>query len=405
MTDINAKNLDEVGAAIRTAMADKTSLDVIGTGSKRHLGCETNADAALNTSAMSGIIDYQPEELVMTVRAATPMREIESVLNAANQMLPFEPPDMGHILGQHSTGSGGSIGGIIATNLSGPRRLTAGAARDYLLGFEAISGRGERFKSGGKVMKNVTGYDLSKLMCGSFGTLAVMDEITLKTLPASETNISLLLHADSFSAAVKLIAEVFATPHEPGSAAILPQASAAEANLCSAKAGAGSAFTAVIRLEGIAPSVDDRLANLKALFGGEMLAKPSSDTLWRQIRDVQPLAELPQDIWKLSVAPADAPKIIAAMDSISDVSYFADWAGGLLWLSSPKSEQLGLTLRQALSGLHGGFAMLVRDVGATRRQIAPFQPLPPGMFDLHKRVKAAFDPLGVLNFGRMHASI
>ncbi|MEC7211619.1 MAG: glycolate oxidase subunit GlcE [Pseudomonadota bacterium] len=399
MTDFQVNNLGEVAEAVQQAMAEKARLEVRAAGTKRHLGRASNYDHVLDVSALSGIVDYQPEELVLTLRAGTPMNLVEAALADARQMLAFEPPSMTRILGEAQPGVRGTIGGVIAANLSGPRRLTAGAARDYRLGVEAVSGRGELFKSGGKVMKNVTGYDLSKLMCGSFGTLGVMDEITLKTLPAPETSRSLVIGADDIAGAVSAIAGIFASPHEPGASAILPSVIAAEEGVDS-----GSAFTIVIRLEGIEASVADRLGHLQEMTGGEALADQASVKLWQRIRDVQPLAEKPLDIWKVSCAPADAARVVGALESRLRVRMIIDWAGGLVWVAG-SSPQIGPALRKAVAGLQSGFAMLVRDVGATREKIAPFEPLAAGMFALHKRVKSSFDPLGVLNFERMHEGI
>lgn len=399
MSDFQVSNLGEVAEAVQQAMADKARLEVRAAGTKRHLGRIAGYDHVLGVSGMSGIVDYQPEELVLTLRAGTPMDVVETALADARQMLAFEPPSMTRILGEANQGVCGTIGGVIAANLSGPRRLTAGAARDYLLGFDAVSGRGELFKSGGKVMKNVTGYDLSKLMCGSFGTLGVMDEITLKTLPAPETSRSLLVKADDIAAAVSTIAGIFASPHEPGAGAILPAVIAAEEGVDS-----GGAYTIVIRLEGIEASVADRIGHLKAMTGGDELGQSASVRLWRRIRDVQPLAEKPFDIWKVSCAPGDAARVIDALDPRLEMRMILDWAGGLIWVAG-LSPQIGPALRKAVAGLDSGFAMLVRDVGVTCEKIAPFEPLADGMFALHKRVKASFDPLGVLNFERMHQGI
>ena len=216
---IKVTGLEDAAVAIADAMANQQHLNVQSMATKSALGRDVSYDTHLDVSAFTGIKDYQPDELILTVRAGTPMHEVEAALACANQMLAFEAPDLHKLLG---TQSAGTIGGALATNASGPRRLTAGAARDYLLGFDAISGRGERFKSGGKVMKNVTGYDLSKLICGSYGTLAVFDEVTFKTLPRPETNISLLFGCEDMTAAVAKIASVFASPHEPNAAAILP---------------------------------------------------------------------------------------------------------------------------------------------------------------------------------------
>lgn len=399
MTDFQVGDLGEAREVIQQAVAAKTRLELIGAGTKRHLGRIASYEAVLDASAMSGIVDYQPEELVLTLRAGTPMNIVEDALADARQMLAFEPPSMTRLLGEAKQGVRGTIGGVISANLSGPRRLTAGAARDFLLGFEAVSGRGELFKSGGKVMKNVTGYDLSKLMCGSFGTLGVMDEITLKTLPAPETSCSLLVGADTFADAVTRISGIFATPHEPGAAAIFPVAIAGEEGIDS-----GSPFTVVIRLEGIEASVSDRLGHLLDLTGGDSLTRTRSVKLWQRIRDVQPIAEKPFDIWKVSCAPSDAPKVVAALDPRFEVRVMADWAGGLIWVGG-SSAQIGPALRQAVAGLASGFAMLVRDVSVTREKVPPFQPLTGAHYELHKRVKASFDPLGVLNYERMHEGI
>ena len=399
MTDIFVSDLEQVRDAVQDAVSARSRLEVRAAGTKRHLGRIETYDAVLDVSAFSGIVDYQPEELVLTLRAGTPMDAVETALADARQILAFEPPSMTRILGEAAPGVCGTIGGVIAANLSGPRRLTAGAARDYLLGFEAVSGRGELFKSGGKVMKNVTGYDLSKLMCGSFGTLGVMDEITLKTLPMPETSRSLLVGHDSLADAVSGIAGLFATSHEPGAAAILPQGIAAGEGV-----DLGSRFTAVVRLEGIEASVTDRLGHLLMLSGGESLDHKRSVAVWRRLRDIQPLAEKPHDIWKVSCAPSDAPRVISALDPRLDIRLIADWAGGLLWIAG-NSPHIGPALRKVVAELDSGFAMLVRDVGVTRETTEPFQPLSGPVLELHRRVKASFDPLGVLNYQRMHEGV
>ena len=399
MTDIVVSDLEQVRDAVQDAVSAQSRLEVRAAGTKRHLGRIAAYDAVLDVSAFNGIIDYQPEELVLTLRAGTPMDAVETALADARQMLAFEPPSMTRILGEAAPGVRGTIGGVIAANLSGPRRLTAGAARDYLLGFEAVSGRGELFKSGGKVMKNVTGYDLSKLMCGSFGTLGVLDEITLKTLPMPETSRSLLVGHDSLADAVSGIAGIFATSHEPGAAAILPQGIAVEEGV-----DLGARFTVVVRLEGIEASVADRLGHHLTLTGGDRLDQDRSVALWRRLRDIQPLAEKPHDIWKVSCAPSDAPRVMSALDPRLDIRMIADWAGGLLWIAG-KSSRIGPALRKAVAELDSGFAMLIRDVAVTRETMEPFQPLSGPVLELHRRVKASFDPLGVLNYQRMHEGV
>jgi glycolate oxidase FAD binding subunit len=255
-------------------------------------------------------------------------------------------------------------------------------------------------------MKNVTGYDLSKLICGSYGTLAVIDEVTIKTLPRPETSLSLLFGCDDMKSAVAQIAAIFASPHEPGAAAILPQSVAATAGLDMA-----AAMIVVIRLEGIALSVEDRAAHLRHMGrrdrGGVVgtLPQAASEALWARIRDVDLLAHTSGDIWKLSCAPASAPAIVAAIESSFETTFYADWAGGLLWFAGPSGAEFGTALRAALMTHGGGHAQLLCDRALSKTNVPVFQPLPPAQASLTKRVKAAFDPLGVLNFGRMHNGI
>ena len=392
----SAHSLAEVSDIINAAIADDKRLEVRATGTKKALGRSIDYDGVLDVSKLTGVIDYQPEELILTLRAGTPLVEVEALLENANQMLAFDAPDYGRFLG---AGDAGTIGGIMVANMSGSRRLTVGAARDFMLGFEAVSGRGELFKSGGKVVKNVTGYDLSKLICGSFGTLAVVDEITLKTLPRPETSLSLLFPADEMASATKMIAEIFATPHEPGSAAILPRDVAKSAHI-----DMNAPMIIVIRLEGIAASVNDRASHLlNANSAGEKLVHSKSKNLWQKIRDVDLLAGIKGDVWKVSCAPSLAAGFLKKLGQQVEFTFYADWAGGLIWLSGASDANFGNAIRTALGV--DGFAMLMKHSGETDNQVSPFQPLASPMFDLHKRVKASFDPKSVLNFGRMHDGI
>jgi len=398
---IRVTSLDEAAEVIAAAMADKKKLGVTAGNSKAALGRQSVYDDVIDASAMCGIIDYQPEELVLTLRAGTLMTEVEDVVASAGQMLPFEVPDLSALLGSGSTGT---IGGVLSTNLSGSRRLTAGAARDYLLGFQAVSGRGEFFKSGGKVMKNVTGYDLSKLICGSYGTLAIVDNVTIKTLPRPETAISLLFGCNSMAAAVSMIASIFATAYEPNAAAILPAPAAHAATI-----EMDAAFVVVIRLEGIEVSVNDRAAHLAAVDLGSdevhRLEAAASALLWQQIRDVTLLPTQERAIWRISVAPAQSPAILDQIGARFDIDYFADWAGGLVWLSASGDASFATALRGAIESYGGGYAQRIIDRRSGFDDVPPFHPLSPTHLALHQRVKAAFDPLAVLNYGRMHAGL
>lgn len=402
MTTESPDHLDQLIAIIADAMAAGTALSVNGSASKSGWGYAV-ADARMVTlDRWAGIIDYQPEELILTVRAGTSMAEINAILAEKNQMLGFEPPDPSVLFAQKDAGNTGTIGGVLATNFSGSRRLTAGAARDFLLGFEAASGRGERFRSGGKVVKNVTGYDLSKLICGSFGTLAIMDEITLKTLPRPEISRTVLIPVADLATAVRQIAAIMATPHEPSAAAILPADIAGQAGYDS------DHMLIAIRFEGFDVSVNDRVNAMLSLYpDGHSIDDAASQTLWQAIGNTAFLADTDGDIWKLSCPPSAAPMVIDAVSEHWPLKYYADWAGGLLWLALPgeysqSDQSAGAILRQTLASHGGGFAQLIRDAGITRSFVPPFQPLSSPQMALHQRIKAAFDPKGILNPGRMH---
>jgi glycolate oxidase FAD binding subunit len=408
-TPLRPETLADILPIIAEAMATQQPLAVAGASTKSAIGYPVAAATLVQCDRWTGILDYQPEELVLTVRAGTPMAELTDLLESHQQMLAFEPPDPRPLFGGNHQGT---IGGVLASNASGSRRLTAGAARDFLLGFEAASGRGERFRAGGKVVKNVTGYDLSKLMVGSFGTLALMDEVTLKTLPRPETAISLTFPAAHFAEAQAIIAGIFATPYEPSAAAILPADMAQ-------KAGLSEVMQVVIRLEGFAVSVADRATHLLNRFDrGEKQGEAESRRLWQDICDTRLLADENADIWKISCPPSSGAEILATLEAEINSAdnpypYYADWGGGLIWMAAPSytpsKVAFGSILRDAVAQHGGGFAMRVRtadsDQGLTPVVVPPFQPLDAGRLALHQRIKAAFDPIGILNPGRMHQGI
>jgi glycolate oxidase FAD binding subunit len=346
----------------------------------------------------------------LTARAGTPIAEIEALVASRGQQLAFEPMDYAPLLGS-GTG-GGTIGGVLAANLSGPRRIKAGAARDHFLGVAAVSGRGETFKSGGRVVKNVTGYDLCKLIAGSWGTLAAMTEVTIKTLPRPETEATVAIAGLDDASAVRAMTAAMNSSCDVSGAAHLP-ASAARAIPAVETAAAGRALT-VLRLEGVAPSVAHRQAALVAIvqpFGGAMiLAEPSSQTLWRAIRDVLPFAAsrggIERPLWRISTAPARGAELAHAIAASADAEFLFDWAGGLLWASvaNAKGDAGAAAVRRAVAAC-GGHATLVRGSAALRAAVEPFQPQDTGLAALTRRVKAGFDPKGVFNTGRMWAGV
>jgi glycolate oxidase FAD binding subunit len=366
-------------------------------------------DLTLDLCALNGVTLYEPEELVLSARASTPLAEIEALVASNNQQLAFEPMRCGQILGI-SDGQA-TIGGALASNLSGPRRLTAGAARDHFLGFSAVSGRGETFKSGGRVVKNVTGYDLCKLMAGSWGTLAVMTDVTLKTLPKPETEATLLIRGLQPDAAIKAMTAAMNSNCNPSGAAHLPEDSAKGVPL-SEVSRAAAPITA-LRLEGFAPSVVHRRSALEQLLGGfgelTVLNADSSIRLWEAVRDVAPLAAKPnapeRPLWRISTTPARGAEIADRIAAQSQAQILFDWAGGLIWAELPASEDAGATLLSSAVADMGGHATLVRAPAAIRAKVNVFWRGDAALAALTKRVKESFDPKGVLNPGRMWAGV
>lgn len=403
------KPTDESGLVqlIRWAAAEEKTVELLGAGSKRGFGRPIDADLAIDLTGFGGIVDYQPEELVVTLRAGTPIAALDATLRQRGQMLPFEPADLGPLYGFEQQRA--TIGGIVGCNLSGPRRIKAGAARDHVLGVAGVSGMGEAFRAGGKVVKNVTGYDLSKLVTGSFGTLAALTEVTLKVLPLPEKTRTLLILGLDDRAAIDLLCEAAGSSYEVSGLAHLPR-DVAGRSLVDYVRRAGTATTA-IRIEGPAPSVAVRLEGLRKLADRrgalEELHGTNSAALWAEIRDVAPLLnDNAQAIWRLSVAPTEGPETIARLRRVlPDFASYYDWSGGLIWLSVPEADDAQSGRVRAAMPRAGGHATLIRASDEIRRRAALFQPETQALAALTRRVKAAYDPKGVLNPGRMYSGI
>ena len=397
----------EVEQAIKDAIAGGTTLEIVGRGSKRVIGRAAQWDMTLDLSALSGVTLYEPAELVLSAKAGTPLAEIEALLAANGQQLAFEPMDFGPLLG--TSADSATIGGVLAGNLSGPRRVKAGAARDHFLGVMAVSGRGETFKSGGRVVKNVTGYDLCKLLAGSWGTLAAMTDVTVKTLPRAETERTVLVLGPDAATAGKLMTAVMSSFADASAAAHVPSALVGR---IAAIAAAGASATA-FRIEGVAPSVAHRSALLEDLARSHgrlaMLEEPSSRELWRAVRDATPFAAAgpsgARDIWRISTAPASGTDVGRALVEGAEAEVLYDWAGGLVWAALPPSHDAASDLARSLVAERGGHATLIRAPAAVRAAVDVFQPEAPALAALTKRVREGFDPRGVLNPGRMWAGV
>src|SRR3984957_11520438 len=374
---IKPRDAKELRQAVEWALNDGGTLDVRGSGSKLALGKPMRCDQVLDLSGVSGVVDYAPEELVVTLRAGTALNEVETLLAQRNQMLAFEPPDLGPLLGLEA-GQGTLVGAVMG-NFAGSRRVSAGAARDHLLGFSGVNGRGEAFKSGGKVMKNVTGYDLSKLLAGSWGTLAVLGEVSVKALPPPDQTRPLLLPGLADDAAVKIMCAALGSPHDVSGAAHVGDRTA-------------------LRIEGVAPSVEARLKVLRDLLRGssakmEELGTLESRAFWREVRDVAPLkAAGDAVVWKISCPPAEGPAVVVRIKAKRPaVEAFYDWSGGLIWLALPASADADHEIVRRAVVPAGGHATLIRAPEAVRAAVPVFQPQPLPLAALASRVKESFD--------------
>jgi glycolate oxidase FAD binding subunit len=384
----------EIAEAVVAARAVHRPFAIGGGGTRARLGRPVEAETLLETRGLTGITLYEPAELVISARAGTRLAEIETVLKAKNQRLAFEPMDYRALFG---TSGEPTIGGVAACNISGPRRIQAGACRDHLLGLRFVNGCGEIIKSGGRVMKNVTGLDLVKLQCGAHGTLGIISEATFKVLPKPEYSGTLALHGLADEAGVAALCAGLGSPFHVTGAAHLP-----------AGMGASEALT-LLRLEGVKDSVDHRLAALAKLLAphgdGERLEPENADALWRSIRDAVPLAE-PREaaIWRLSVAPTHAPKIVSALSREVALRHFYDWGGGLVWLAvDAGSDARAGEIRAAVAG--AGHASLVRAPDEIRARVDVFEPLSAPLMKITRGIKLSFDPDRIINPGRMYAGV
>ena len=396
---IQPRDAKDVEAAVQWALAEGKTAEIVGHGSKRAIGRPAQTDLTLDLSALTGVTLYEPEELVLSAKTGTPLAEIEALLAANGQQLSFEPMDYAGILG--GVAGRGTIGGVLAANVSGPRRIKAGAARDHFLGFSAVSGRGETFKSGGRVVKNVTGYDLCKLIAGSWGTLAAMTEVTIKVLPRPETEQTLLVRGLEPARAIEAMTSAMGSSCDVSGAAHLPAGVAVRVE---AGVIAADAVTA-LRLEGFSPSVAERK---------RMLEAPGSRALWTAVRDVAPFAadrsnrsarQDEQPLWRISTAPSRGAELAAMIASAAQAQMFYDWAGGLIWVALGACDDAGAALVRRAVAAAGGHATLIRAPASARAAIDVFGPQDAAVAALTKRVKESFDPRGVLNPGRMWAGV
>lgn len=399
MTVVWVYNAQEAADTVKASLADGTRLALRGRDTKRGLGRPVDAERTLDISRLAGAVRYEPEELILTVKAGTPMTDIDAMLREHRQILPFEPPDWGPFFGAPDRRA--TIGGVLGADVAGPRRFKAGAARDALLGFSAVNGFGEVYKAGGRVVKNVTGYDLPKLMCGAFGTLGPLIEVTLKVLPAPEREETIILRGLTAPEGLRLLRGVAGEPLE---ATGLAHLSGELARHLEGTLGVADGLTA-IRFEGAKEAVEERVAILGERHrraGSRRLGAGVSHDLWKRIGQLDLLAREPGIVWRIATPPFAAAAIAAEIGP-NAVQY--DWAGALLWIVLDDVPHAHASLVRAVASRHQALATLFRAGDAQRATQGVFQPQEENLAKLTREVKAAFDPSAVFNFGRMYAGV
>jgi glycolate oxidase FAD binding subunit len=400
------RDAGDVEQAVRAAIASDQPLEIIGHGSKRLIGQPMATNALLDLSALNAVTSYEPNELIITVQAGAPLADVKSLIDSRNQHFAFEPVDTAALLG---TPGGGTIGGMIGAGLAGPRRIQAGGARDHLLGAHAVSGFGDSFKAGGRVVKNVTGYDLCKLLAGSWGTLAVMTEVTLKVMPRPESERTLVLRGLDDVAANRAMTAALGSPFDVSGAAHIPNSVFRDAGSGPGDLGSPREAVTLLRLEGITASAAHRaaaLAKVLSPFGtAEILEDAASVAIWNSVRDVEPFAARGTlgawPVWRIVCPPASGGALGEALarDTGGDVIY--DWGGGLIWAAvPPKADAQAALVRPRVDAV-GGHAMLLRASDQVRRNVEVFHPPKTGVAALSERVRLGFDPKSILNRGRM----
>jgi glycolate oxidase FAD binding subunit len=389
---------DEAAEIIRAHAQAGTPLNIAGGNTRSGFGNAVTAEHRLRSTALSGIVAYNPGEMVLTARAGTPLAEIEAALAKSGQTMTFEPMDHRPLMGASGEPT---IGGVFAANVSGPRRLISGAARDSLLGVRFVNGRGEAIKAGGRVMKNVTGLDLVKLMAGSHGTLGLITEVTFRVPPRPKSEATIVISGLNDAEAANAMAAAMALPVEVSGAAHLPMTVAW--TFLGNRLPEGEAT--VLRIEGLPASVATRaekLASAMSAFGPTaLLGEDDSAPLWREIRDVKPYADGGlRPVWRVSVAPSVGHQLVAALRLETGVDAFYDWQGGLVWMRMEADAEAAL-LRRFMAALGGGHATLMRAPHAMRAATSAFEPQVDAVALLSARVKEKFDPAGIFSPGKM----
>ena len=394
---------EEIAEIIKNCYKKSIPLEINGTKSKNKIGRNFQSEKTLDLSSYSGIIEYKPEELYIKVKAGTPLKEILEAIDKNNQQLAFEPIDFGFLFEGKS--NGGTIGGVVACNFAGPRRFKVGSARDHVLGFQGINGKGEIIKSGGTVVKNVTGYDLCKLVSGSYGTLTVLTELSIKVLPKSESSKTLIINNPHLKKAMEYLGTALSSSTDPSGGVFYPERF--ENNFVFNDLTHKGALTA-IRIEGPTNSVDQRISRLVkelSLLENEysVLDNFQTDLFWGKTRNLEVFSNLKNNLLRVIVPVSETLNVIQKLKKY-EINYFLDWGGNLIWL---ELEQISLKILREIKEItkeHSGYFTIIKledDLKAS----ADIFTIDPIKYKISEKIKKSFDPKRIFNPGKMYSGI
>ena len=406
------QNEKKVSEFVRQFYKSNIPIELVGSGSKRKIGKPLQCAKILNLSKLNGIIEYLPEELYIKVKACTPIDQIEEELKKNKQQLAFEPIDFGYLfLGKSDYGT---AAGQVACNISGPRRFKVGSVRDHVLGFRGVNGKGEIIKSGGKVVKNVTGYDLSKLVCGSYGTLVALTEITFKVLPSPKESTTLVIHNLKLETAVDLLGQAISSSNDISGATffpIEPKCTNCVMNIEKTfklnDLKYGGSFTA-IRIEGTKNSIDERKKNLKSELkiidhDVSILATYQSEIFWNKVKDLEVFSATTNNIIRIVIPPSQCIQLAYQLSSIKH-KYYLDWGGALIWMEACElTEEMFDSIKKKVVK-HGGYISMIKTSDHLPFVEEVFT-INMNRFNISQNIKKSFDPKRILNPGKMYTGI
>ena len=400
---LKPSNEDDLQQIIKHCYKKDLPIQIVGTGTKNEIGKKLQCAKILDMSNISGIIEYKPEELYITVKAGTPIKLVQDELRKNNQHLAFEPTNFSEIFKKDS--NEGTVGGTLSCNFSGSRRFKVGSGRDHILGFKGYNGRGEKIKSGGTVVKNVTGYDLSKLVTGSFGTLLVLSEITLKVLPLQTDIKTIIISGLALEHALGTMASSIASSNDPSGVVFYP--GSLRNNFVFNDLTHQGSITA-IRIEGTKASTEQRIDNLFKNLNLEetkttILDSTQSEIFWEDTRALKVFSKNQKNILRAVVPPSETVNLINRL-KIFHPSYFIDWGGSLIWLeldylSNQKIDQIRKRVLDT-----GGYLTVIKSPANIKSSSEIFT-IDPIKFKISQNLKKSFDPKRIFNPGKMYTGI